>query len=88
MARHCNSAHIFGNADLVTKLPKLSYLELHPLGMSRKMTGRFSNRDDIHFIWGKLVKNSFLKDLTEASIAISNPKRTGVVVLNEPKELP
>ena len=56
-------------------LPKSSYLELHPFGMSHKMTERFFNRDDIHFIWSKLAKSSFLKDLSEASIAISMAKK-------------
>ena len=44
------SAHIFAMPIWSQNLPKLSYLELYPFGMSDKMTGRLFNRDVIHFI--------------------------------------
>ena len=47
--------------------------------MSHKMTGKFFDKDDIHFTWSKLAKSSFLKDLTEASIAISSQKRRALL---------
>ena len=75
MARNCDSVHIFPMPTWSQNLPKLSYLELHPFGMSHKMTGRFFRRDDIHFIWSKLAKSSFLKDLTKARIPIAIAKK-------------
>ena len=37
----CDSAHIFAMQIWSQNLPKFSYLELHPFGMSHKMAGRF-----------------------------------------------